>query len=790
MVRRIWQWLIKHKEYWAVPLGMLCLTYAVLADLIWLPEGQFMGGSSQGNDFIFMRLPWWQFVVDSLQQGELPFWNPYVASGTPLIANPQVALFYPPMWLIGLLPLTRVVGVLFFLHLWIAGWGMYLWLRSEGASILGAWSGAAIFAFSGYFFVRICAGHSDVLMTQAWLPWILWACHKVITKPTWTRVAWASIPVGFSLLAGHTASFLYVALVWGTYALYKTWPMTASNPTVGFLTRLRKGFGSLLPFIGMGLGGFALAAVQLVPTFQFLALSTRQETSYTFASGYSWPPGYLLTLLVPNFFGNSGTMGYWGDGVYEELIFYVGILPLILALMALAHLGKQVDTSEAVKKETSLTPWLFGLALAGLLLALGHFSSAHRLAYTLIPLFRIARAPARAGFMFTVAVAALSGLTVTRLKNYPTKVLQKVTWRVAGWLVGGIASAIILTSFILFTLQRDSNPEVGRLWHVANNTALFLGFFLLSLALLSGWRERWFTPRHGAILAVGLILLDLWSFGRPLLQAVPVSASNFWQHTQALVQESSGQDYKGRILPWGLNIFDQNLGMSWKLKSVFSYDPLEIGRYHRFTTFIADPRARAYDLLGARYLAAPHEMDFPPHESASPQLVKQEGGVWLYKRPNVFPEAWLVHDVEIVKDPDALLQRLNDEVFDPSQTALLNEAPPCSLNSPNGPEQVQVLQRRNNSIELEVQTTANALLLLSEIAYPGWRISIKDQNNAQVTRVPPLRADYALRAVCIPAGTYQVVFSFLPTSLIWGASISIVTALTIIITGAKSLKDK
>ena len=40
------------------------------------------------------------------------------------------------LWLIGLLPPTRVVGVLLVLHLWLAGCGMVAWLRSERALLL------------------------------------------------------------------------------------------------------------------------------------------------------------------------------------------------------------------------------------------------------------------------------------------------------------------------------------------------------------------------------------------------------------------------------------------------------------------------------------------------------------------------------------------------------------------------------------------------------------------------------------------------------------------------------
>ncbi len=760
LLRRACQWASEHKEGLGVSLGMLALVLLPLADLVWPPPGQYMGGEIGGSDFSFAMLPWWQFALNSLGRGELPLWNPYVASGMPFFANPQPAIFYPPVWLIGVLPPTRVVGLLFVLHLWLMGCGMYAWLRSEGASQRGAWFGAVVFAFSGYFLVRVSAGQSDVVMTQAWLPWVLWACRRVMTRRHWPWAVLSGVPVGFSLLAGHTATFFYVGVVLSTYALYTAWA-DGQKPGFSRKTRFLDFVKALLPVVGMSAVGFALAAVQLVPTFQFLSLSTRQDAGYVFASRYSWPPSYWLTLLVPNFFGDLVTTGYWGDGIYVELIFYVGVLPLILALMA------------GVRLPHRLRPWLLALAGAGLLLALGRFGIAHRLAYTLIPLFSAARAPARAGFLFTFAVATLGGLLITWMEDRPAEALQSGHWGTAGWIVGTVAALVVLTGLILFTLQRDSNPEVGRLWHVANYTSLFLLFFLLAAALLAGWRKGRFTGAQGAVLAIGLVLLDLWSFGRPLLQAVPVPESGFWKNVTDSVSST-----EGRILPWGLSIFEQNLGMPLGLESVFSYDPMGIGRYDQFTSYVADPRARAYDLLHTRYLVIEHEMSFPD-EPASPRLVGERGGVWVYERPGAFPRAWLVHQVEVQETEDALLARLNDPAFDPRQVALVEQALPCSLSLTTAQEDVQVTRRGNNAIALDVKAAADGVLVLSEVAYPGWRVFVDGE------RVPMVRAYYTLRAVCVPAGTHQVTFSFLPISLIIGAAITVLAWLLVGWAGAK-----
>jgi hypothetical protein len=607
-----------------------------------------------------------------------------------------------------------------------------------------------VFSFGGYFFARLYAGHIGVVMTQAWLPMILWGTHNAVARDRWPWAVLAGVPVALSLLGGHTASFYYVALIQVAYALYLAWERWREEGRSDVFLR-----GLLWPGVSV-LVGVGLACAQLVPTLEFLRLSTRQEASYAFATSYSWSPGYLLTLLVPNFFGDPVRTGYWGDGVYEELIFYTGILPLFLSLT----LGTRLRHRRA--------PFLLGLAGVGLLMALGPFAIVHRLAYHFLPLFRAARAPARAGFLFAFAVAALSGLTISWLRRNPEEALPKLHRLVEGSLPRQtllVAIVVVLGGFSLFALQRNSNPEIGRIWHVANSTALFLFFFLLTVGLLGGWGRRIRSP-WSVLLAMGLVLVDLWSFGRPLIQPAQVVESPYWR---GVAQITSAE---GRVLPWGLGIFEHNHGMDFGVESIFGYDPLELERYHRLTTLVPDPRSRAYDLLHAQYLVTGQEMELPEGETAL-QLVGQQDGAWVYERMTALPRAWLVHRVETEGTDEGLLARLNEADFDPRQTVLLADDPPCEVVETAEVEGVRLVDRGNNRIEVEVEAAATGVLVFSEVYYPGWRATVDGEPAAL------LRADYTLRGVCVPAGTHRVTLRFVPASLQIGAGISLISLLLV-----------
>ncbi len=755
----------------AWPVGFLALLCAASYwDVLWLPADRIVAG----NDLTNMFLHWLRFAVSSVERGQLPLWNPYLFSGVPFVANPQPALFYPPTWLALLMPVTRAFGWIIVLHLWIAGAGMYAWLRSEGASVVGALVGGVTFAFSGYVFVRVYAGHLGVITTGAWLPTILWAYRCAVARRSWKLAVVGGLPVGLSILAGHTATFIYVALGLEGYVVFCVWESWRTCQETRFF---RKNLVSLVPLAWAGVMlfvGLAVAAVQLLPMAEFALHSTRQAApSYEFASRFSWPPGYLLTLLVPNFFGEPAHTGYWGDGVYDEFIFYVGVLPLLLALLGL-------------RLRHRLTPFLFVLGLGALLLAFGKYASLHPLFYRFVPLFKSARAPARAGFLFTLAAAALAGLTMTALQAPPfaspplaegteggkderTRLLEPMRRSLVLAVTGGAVILIVL-GFATFAWGRESNPAAGRLWHQANQVTLFLLFFLLSVNLLTAWRSAPARRTGLGVLALGLVVFDLWTFGGGLVNPVPVPESAYWRKVSQIVADPQAE----RVLPWDLNDFHQNGGMVYGLRSVFGYDPLVLQRYEAFIGSRPDYRARTYDLLNARYLITTAPLEPSDHPDA-PRLVLDEPDVYVYERPNALPRAWVVSQVEVMDDA-AMLTRIHEPDFDPRTTALLDSALACDGAAASGGSQVEIVHYEGNRIKAQVRG-AGGLLIFSEVDYPGWRATV-DGNPAQL-----VRADYVLRALCVPEGEHRVAMVYDPPLLKLGLGITSLTLLAIIASG-------
>jgi len=740
-----------------VVLTLLCLAF--YWDALWVRE--YEGLSVLGRDATDMHAHWLRFAAASLKTGRFPLWNPYLFSGQPLVANPQAALFYPPTWLIMVLPVVKALNLIAVQHLWLAGVGMYGWLRSEGASPAGALFGATVLTFSGFSSVRMHEGHIGVITTSSWLPFVLWAFSVAAKRSSWSIALLGGVPVGLSILAGHTASFVYVALGLLAYAIWYAWDSrrragTDEAPTRNLL--LHPGLAAL-----MLLAGIALAAIQLLPMVEFSALSTRQlSPRYEFAARFSWPPGYLLTLLVPNFFGEPAHTGYWGDGVYHEYIYYVGILPLFLAALGL-------------RCRHRLTPFLFALGLGSLLLAFGRYGALHPFLYRFIPVFKMMRVPARAGFLFTLSAAAQAGLSLTALESAHQRAL--LPGSLSRSLVAGVTAGavlLIVASFAAFAMGRETLPAAGRLWHQANQVTLFLLFFLLSAGLLKAWPRL--PLRQSVWLATGLAVLDLWTFGSGMVEVSSIPVQGAWHvAAQAVATNENERLPLTRVLPWGFSDIDQSGGMEVGLYSVFGYDPLVLQRYQEFIDSRPDLQARTYDLLNAGYLITLAPQEFPALPDA-PRLVLERDGTWVYRRPNALPRAWIATRVEVLDDV-ATLARIHAPDFDPRTTALVDTPVMCPGAGPPEENRVELVHYEGNRIEALVQG-GGGMLIFSEIYYPGWYAAVDGE------RVPLVRADYLLRALCVPAGTHHIVLTYDPPLLKAGLIVTAVTLSTITVASA------
>ena len=95
-----------------------------------------------GGETLFWGLPtlqfypWREFAFAELHAGRLPAWNPYLGAGAPLLANYQTAIFYPPNWLILVLPGPLAMSLVALVHVLWAALGMWRLAGALGLALL------------------------------------------------------------------------------------------------------------------------------------------------------------------------------------------------------------------------------------------------------------------------------------------------------------------------------------------------------------------------------------------------------------------------------------------------------------------------------------------------------------------------------------------------------------------------------------------------------------------------------------------------------------------------------
>lgn len=730
--------MIEQRERWRAAGGFLLLALVWLAPVLFPSEGQALGGLDSRGQFYY----WLGFAKAAVANGRLPLWNADLFAGYPFLADPQTAFFYPVTWLLLLLPVEAAISLHIALHIAIAGLGMYFFVRGAGGHWIGALLAGITFAFSGFVAARIYAGHIGFLATNSWLPWLLLGLVWSVRRRSAAAGVLAGVPFGLAILAGNPTSLLYTGLIWGLFALFWQW-QAASRWFV-----LRQ-FG--LAF----LVGVLLSGVQLVPFLQFSALSSRAASpSFDFSAAFSLPPAHLVTLLVPEFFGEPTRVGYWSVPNFEELTYYAGVLPL-LGLILLW------------KRPSPLGKFYLALIAFGLLLALGRYGFLFPFLYDVLPPFRLFRAPGRAAFLYTFGAAALLGEVVSIWLREPDRTTQIGQWM--RWSLNGVAlpiSAALAATGAAFAAVHPTDTS-GRLWVQIGGWGVALLVLLVGGALL--WRTLRQERIDGWLVAAltMLVLADLWTFGGKFVRLSPMTPAPLWADVTAILTQEAEID--GRILPWGISIFDQNGAAQTGLQSVFGYNPLEIGANTGFAASVPDPRATTYDILGATTVVSQAELAQYKDGERPLTLLGQQNGTWVYRRSRTLPMARLVDSVEVIADEANAITRVHAPDFDPETTAIVSESPPCELaNSGRVPGSATVEQRADGMWQIETNSDRPALLIVSETAYPGWRVWVDG------TEAESLVAYTAVRAVCVPASTHVVTWRYQPLIFWPGAVFSII----------------
>ncbi len=651
----------KNYRYILALLGYILIIFFVFERVLSPPPDQLIFGDDIHRSYNFFR----QFFVNSITSGEIPWWNPYLFSGEPFIANPSVNFWYPPNWLFLILSLNLAYSWIIVLHIFLAMVGMF-WLARHWFDELPSWIVGLTFGLSGYFMARVYAGHSDIITSAPYLPIVFGLFWRSIVRGTPRSIILAGGALAIQIFAGYIPMALFTMEAVGIMSVVLCLQRRSLKP-------LQRVFTGVL--IGLG-----LAAIQLIPSQEFFRHSIRTfELPYSWAVAGATRVSHLIQLLDPNYFGSH--LSYRGPFPgYPEFAAYIGKIPLVLAVtVVIGFIIRLPRLLKSHKIETELIVLtLLLIAFFALWVSMAYYAplDLNHILWRFVSIYTYMRVPSRHLLLFVFSTSLLAG--------YALHILRHRWLR----LVLSLLIAIDLITFAKPFIVTESMPYV-------RHDSKLIAFFL---------QQR--NPYR---------LLPNFSVAQE-----PRDSLDFDSAMSYRIFSASG--YDPAILRNYYEFISAANGIERGLIDIQQNDvqvpPLDV--YSPYTDFL-NIRYILVPPWNDVMSVDPNKRFILKSEDSTRQYR-------LYENTSVFPRFFIVPAIKQFDTRDSLYESIQKKkenlttmVLVDNKVNVNNFKPDCPLDAQT---QVKLLSYRLNQITLKTKTSCNAFLTSSEVMYPGWTATI------------------------------------------------------------------
>lgn len=705
----------------------------------------------QGADVVRELYPWKYFTIQEIARGVFPLWNPYTFSGNPHFANLQSGALYP-------------VNILFFIMPFVPAWGiyivlqyvgmmlfMYIYLRQIKLGKISSIFGSISFAFSN--FMIVWGWYGNLGHTLMFLPLVLFSIEKIYQKIEIRYILLLIFSFVFSVFAGYIQFTIYMYMLTFLYAIFRFFSFGQDKNNKSLILIILSFFLSII-----------LSSVQLIPLFEILRESLRSTYSYNVLLERLMPPEAVITLLIPDFFGNPATMNYFlRGGSSLERASSIGVWPLIFTVFV-------IFTKRTFFK-------IFFLSFA-LLSFVSTFSIPPIAAFHSIGIpFLSTGIPTRilSVFCFCLSILAAIGIdgyirnTVSRKKMIKVIIFFMV---------------IFILIFAMTFYLNNPSFEISR-----RNMIIPFGIFIVgSLTIFLK------TPRKiAASLIIFFTIFELfYSFQKFNSFSPPAYVYPNTGITEQ-IQRIQGMD---RYWGYGSANIDANFQLVDRTYTTAGYDALYIKRYGEFIASSKDgklpkdiPRSvadiapgygpselkenpyrqRALDLTGVKYVLNRKEdegIDSAFDESIY-SLIYQKDGWQIYENKQVLPRILPFGRYQVLSDKEANIEKLYAKDFDYKSILVLEKDVPAEYSIKFDPNsKISNILYTPNNISFTIESNQDQLAFLSDNYFPGWQAYVDGKE------VGILQANYTYRAIPVRSGKHDIRFIYNPFSFTLGIIIT------------------
>ena len=660
---------------------------------------------------------------------------------------------------------------------------------------LSPWVGlvaALAYGFSTYFLLIIGAGHITKMWALVYAPLMMAGAYYTLRRNMWVGGALTALFTSLEIGANHPQITYYFLI-----AMAAMW---LSEGIVAWREKCFKEFGKRTGIL-LAAGILAVGS-NLSPLWQTMqhsketirggselvekdAASGTDGLDLEYATAWSYGRAESLNMFVPDFMGGASTDTFSADGPVAESLkefgleqmaqyitryrgaqpytagpTYLGAATIFLAIMALMLLPNRQRW------------WIVGASVFTLLMSWGdNLMWFTELLFNTLPGYNKFRTLSMALVVVQWTVPLLAALGVARVVAEdadPKRIRRALTWAVG--ICGGVLLVMIIGGRSLgdYGMQQGGEMLAGQLYEmldqqggqeyikqglheqIAWRAASAMADERVEVMRADAWRSLLFVVL--AAMAVAGYAARKVIKSAPVLccvLAVVVAADLIDVDTRYLNHDSFVDAYTAKITPTEADKLIMqdtdpayrvlNLTVSPFNDATTSYFHRSVGGYHgaklsRYQDMI--DRHLSYlhegvlDMLNVRYI-----IDAPTAD-----------GVYLRETAN--GAAWMVQSVVRASSPQEEIEAVG-KIDTKREAVMTDEYLPENFNFSEG--EITLEEYRPNYLRYKATAQGDALVVFSEIfTKQGWSVSIDGE------KARPLRADYILRAVELPAGEHTV----------------------------------
>jgi hypothetical protein len=727
------------------------------------------------NDLTDLNYPFRYFLSESLKRGEFPVWSSAISNGYPLFAEGQIAAAYPPNMLFAyFLPLMESLNASIFLMYLIIFIGTYAYFSLLKLSKPAAIFASIITAFSGFaanellhFGMTVSFGYFLVQMALVQL--FLNNNEMRFTQQLIISIL-MGITLGLSILGGHPQiifySLIYLFIYWifgwlsSSHRLLKNSKYHKSQNSKlkinNSFPRLKIVIGKLivisLIFLIIGL---SIGAAQLLPQTELTLNSNRRGGVSAASIGrYSYPITAVMDFINP-------FSSYRADHTYEAFVnngwpideryVYPGLLALGFMVYGLWVVWRKKEVRyQTIGKIFTLTFIISVFFAFGTQLMFGYFLT--------LPPFSFFRLPFRIIFLTSFAIAGLSAIgfdnLILRLKPKLQKKKQSLSNCISTYYLVPSALCLLLFFDLYYQVNRLHPAVNANDWYKKPETVSYLKDHLEGEERV--FNQYYFYPS----IKIFLTQPENWDKRESLinLRNLDPVFNNLLYHINKPTEAANSAGLK-----------------------VDRYNELETELFFNGLPYITTDTVESTDtfnflnrLMGVRYVVtgAPVKSDLLS-EVKKVEFANDQDPVRIYEYMDYYPRAFMVPKAEKA-EAQAIKEHLYKGDFDAKQKIFIEEDSDWSAKG-GFTATTEIKKYTDQKVEIETQSAGDGWLFLSDTYYPGWKASVDGKNKKIYL------ANYAFRAVQVPEGHHQVIFTYEPTSFNWGLKITIVTSIITII---------